>query len=50
LNSLILNWCIGGCWFTPAQGEDLTNFEVQERKFEFPVTPEEELQQFLDSK
>jgi hypothetical protein len=18
LNSLILNWCIGGCWFTPA--------------------------------
>jgi hypothetical protein len=19
LNGLILNWCIGGCWFTPAQ-------------------------------
>jgi hypothetical protein len=18
LNGLILNWCIGGCWFTPA--------------------------------
>jgi hypothetical protein len=18
-NSLILNWCIGGCWFTPAE-------------------------------
>jgi hypothetical protein len=18
INSLILNWCIGGCWFTPA--------------------------------
>jgi hypothetical protein len=20
LNGLILNWCIGGCWFTPAPG------------------------------
>jgi len=19
LNELILNWCIGGCWFTPAK-------------------------------
>jgi hypothetical protein len=19
LNGLILNWCIGGCWFTPAE-------------------------------
>jgi len=21
-NGLILNWCIGGCWFTPAQKVD----------------------------
>jgi hypothetical protein len=21
LNGLILNWCIGGCWFTPASDE-----------------------------
>jgi hypothetical protein len=22
LNGLILNWCIGGCWFTPALKRD----------------------------
>jgi hypothetical protein len=21
LNGLILNWCIGGCWFTPANSQ-----------------------------
>jgi hypothetical protein len=26
LNELILNWCIGGCWFTPAK---LTKEEKQ---------------------
>jgi hypothetical protein len=29
LNGLILNWCIGGCWFTPApiilEGTNTTN-------------------------
>ncbi len=23
LNGLILNWCIGGCWFTPAKVKDI---------------------------
>jgi hypothetical protein len=24
LNGLILNWCIGGCWFTPTLRDKLT--------------------------
>jgi hypothetical protein len=29
LNGLILNWCTGGCWFTPAQDSNflMENFD-----------------------
>ncbi len=27
LNRLILNWCIGGCWFIPAHCESCLDFE-----------------------
>jgi hypothetical protein len=26
LNGLILTWCIGGCWFTPARSNQLPLF------------------------
>jgi hypothetical protein len=26
-NGLILNWCIGGCWFTPAGGRARSGWE-----------------------
>jgi len=28
LNSLILNWCTGGCWFTPATESNAGNFSL----------------------
>jgi hypothetical protein len=30
-NGLILNWCIGGCWFTPAQKVDCDTTLVNAR-------------------
>jgi hypothetical protein len=32
-NGLILNWCIGGCWFTPAQSKHPKNpFQSKQSK------------------
>jgi hypothetical protein len=28
LNGLILNWCIGGCWFTPAVGSQIRGISL----------------------
>ncbi len=38
LNGLILNWCIGGCWFTPARGSKFSNGCTTLRRMEFPWT------------
>jgi hypothetical protein len=36
LNGLILNWCIGGCWFTPASKTQAgTRFGFQNRDLGF---------------
>ncbi len=30
-NRLILNWCIGGCWFTPAASDAILNRQKASR-------------------
>jgi hypothetical protein len=37
LNGLILNWCTGGCWFTPAQIQAQISIQVSiQVQFEIP--------------
>ncbi len=38
LNSLILNWCIGGCWFTPAQKYDLGSMDSMCKRYNLRFT------------
>ncbi len=37
-NGLILNWCIGGCWFTPALTKDLKYIRVFSLSYEREAT------------